>query len=90
MSNPKVRYVRTDHLLGVYKPGSCGSGWLWEDEYGHLISGIGNLVDDIRENGIREPILLGDDGRVWDGHHRVVAAMEIGLYSVPVVFSGDV
>lgn len=36
------------------------------------------------EEVIKEPILLGDDGRVWDGHHRVCAAMYIGESSVPV------
>lgn len=28
--------------------------------------------------GIRKPILLGSDGRVWDGHHRLLAAHAAG------------
>jgi hypothetical protein len=28
--------------------------------------------------------MLGDDGRVWDGHHRLCVADEIGMREVPV------
>ncbi len=33
-------------------------------------------------------MLLGDDGRVWDGHHRLLAKMRTGdLYDwIPVVY----
>src|SRR5690606_22968569 len=47
------------------------------------------LLTRIREEGIREPILLGTDGRVWDGHHRITVAMHLGLESVPVEFAGE-
>lgn len=33
---------------------------------------------------VERPICLGHDGRVWDGHHRVVAALKLGFDSVPV------
>jgi len=45
------------------------------------------LVDDIRENGIRETIkYVEDDGAKYivDGHHRYFAALKIGLKEVPV------
>lgn len=29
-------------------------------------------------------IVLGNDGRVWDGHHRIVAARRLGFTHVPV------
>ncbi len=32
---------------------------------------------------VTEPVLLGPDGRVWDGHHRIVAARRLGFASVP-------
>lgn len=42
------------------------------------------------EHGISQPVCLGPDGRVWDGHHRIVAARRLGLDSLPVeVFTDD-
>lgn len=82
--------VRLDHLLGVYAVGS--GDWPWTEEYDRLIDqpGTQKLLARIRDEGIREPILLGTDGRVWDGHHRIVIAMHLGLDSVPVEFAGVV
>lgn len=79
-----IQTVRLDHLLGVYRVGS--SDWSWQDEYDILYESDyqRQLTDQIRENGITEPIMLGNDGRVWDGHHRVCAAMHIGIDSIPV------
>lgn len=28
------------------------------------------------------PVLLGNDGRVWDGHHRICIAIERGIPSL--------
>lgn len=83
------RRVRLDALLNVF---SVGSGdWPWTEEYDNLIdqADTRKLLERIRVEGIREPILLGNDGRVWDGHHRIVIAMHLGLDSVPVEFSGS-
>lgn len=33
---------------------------------------------------ITQPVCLGSDGRVWDGHHRIVAAMRLGFDDIPV------
>lgn len=79
-----IQTVRLDHLLGVYRVGS--GDWSWQDEYEILYESDHQhqLTKQIRENGITEPILLGDDGRVWDGHHRICAAMHIGIDSIPV------
>lgn len=83
------RKVRLDHLLGVYAVGS--GDWPWREEYDNLIDqpGTQKLLARIRDEGIREPILLGTDGRVWDGHHRIIIAMHLGLDSVPVEFAGE-
>lgn len=83
------RNVRLDRLIGVYGVGS--GDWAWFEEYGNLINqpDTQKLLARIREEGIREPILLGTDGRVWDGHHRIVIAMHLGLDSVPVEFAGE-
>lgn len=84
-----MRRVLLDHLLGVYRVGS--GDWDWSDEYELLIYRpvTQQLLDSVREEGIREPILLGNDGRVWDGHHRIAVALHLGLNSVPVQFSGE-
>lgn len=84
-----MRLVRTDHLLGVYHVGS--GDWTWQEEYDDLIDEYKQqeLIQRIAAEGIQKPVLLGDDGRVWDGHHRIVAAMHIGIDEVPVVFSGE-
>lgn len=82
------RDIRLDHLLGTFAVGSAL--WSWRDEYDDLMKRDSTemevLIASIRADGIREPILLGSDGRVWDGHHRICAAMHLGLDTVPVEF----
>lgn len=70
-----------EHLTSNWRPGS--HDWSWEDEYRDLISdpvtaAVRRRVD-VEGIGFQDhiaPILLGNDGRVWDGHHRIVIAME--------------
>jgi len=49
------------------------------------------LLEDIRKNGILEPIEIRvrqDDSRiVWDGLHRLAIAVQLDLESVPVFFN---
>lgn len=33
---------------------------------------------------VPSPISLGSDGRVWDGHHRIIAARRLGFATIPV------
>lgn len=84
------RDIRLDHLLGTFAVGSAP--WSWQDEYDDLTkrdtAEMEVLIASIRVDGIREPILLGSDGRVWDGHHRIVIATHLGFKEVPVEFSG--
>lgn len=44
-----------------------------------------DFVNSIRENGVREPIVVTPDGTVISGHRRRAAAVDIGLDEVPVV-----
>jgi len=44
---------------------------------------LASLRRDIAANGIREPVLLGTDGRVWDGHHRIYCAHVLGINMIP-------
>ena len=54
------------------------------------------LVEAIRRFGFLQPVLVRphpDDARRFiacDGHHRVRAAMEVGLASIPVVVAGNI
>lgn len=80
-------------LLQDYRPGS--EDWSWEDEAEFLWESsklrLELLMEDIHERGVLNPVLLGPDGRVWNGHHRLVALQQlaengwIGFdYQVPV------
>ncbi|WP_045562678.1 ParB N-terminal domain-containing protein [Streptomyces sp. FxanaA7] len=69
----------------------CGSqDWPWEEEWAdlarrHAKTGyLDRLEEKIRENGITMPVLIGSDGRLWDGHHRVCIAVRLGIGYVPV------
>lgn len=61
----------------------------WDVEFAFLRSEHKERLAEIRftawHEGIREPIQLGNDGRVWEGHHRLCVAIDLGLGSVPVV-----
>lgn len=71
-------------IVTFWRPGSAD--WTWADEYHNLIRD--EVTQRIRERVDSEgidfadsfaPILLGSDGRVWDGHHRIVLALERGV-----------
>jgi hypothetical protein len=59
----------------------------WDEEFEWLeenhVDKLTALLEDIKQNGIREPILLGTDGRVWDGHHRIYCASILGIRMIP-------
>jgi hypothetical protein len=72
-------------LLRDYRDGD-EHGWPMEF---HLLRGthwahLRHLMESIKEHGIQTPILLGNDSRVWDGHHRLCVADMLGLADVPV------
>lgn len=74
-----------DFLLRI-NPGSQGPDWTWYDEAYYLWATdrlpIERLMDSIQKEGQKEPVLVGDDGRLWDGHHRVVALMRLKAPSI--------
>lgn len=45
---------------------------------------IAHLSKDIKENGVREPLTVRNGNVLVEGHHRAVAAMQLGLDEVPV------
>ncbi len=51
---------------------------------------IERLTEYIREHGITEPIAIrtrGDGTQiVWDGLHRLIVAVDLGIEEIPVLF----
>lgn len=81
--------VREMSLLELMSQWRVGSGdWSWDDEFHWLRINHGERLDllatSLQETGQHDPIQLGSDGRVWDGHHRVCAAFLLGIPSVLV------
>ncbi|AEF57247.1 hypothetical protein [Mycobacterium phage MS810] len=75
------------HLIETFEDGE-GHGWheelqwLWFDDRERTMQ----LLDEVGEVGrIREPVEIGHDRRVWNGHHRIAVALALSL-PVPVVF----
>jgi hypothetical protein len=65
--------VREDHLAGLRVHPMAELLPLLEGEE------FGQLVEDIRINGLREPIAFTPDGQLLDGRNRYRACMEIGV-----------
>lgn len=90
MSENVTRTVPLYALLSVVRDGD-EIGWdvefneLWQTHADRLDM----LATSIQETGIRVPILIGADGRVWDGHHRLAVAEALGLSEVPIVWAGE-
>jgi hypothetical protein len=67
----------------------CGSqDWTWDEEWADLdhyrAKELADLETQIKANGITEPVLIGSDGRLWNGHHRLRLAVRLGIGYVPV------
>ncbi|MFE7797016.1 hypothetical protein [Nocardia sp. NPDC057440] len=43
------------------------------------------IMDSVLDRGYDHPVLLGDDGRVWDGHHRIAVAVALNLSQIPTI-----
>ena len=77
-------------LLRDWKDGD-DHGWMTEFAWllDHHTLQLDSLLTSIRQTGMRTPVTLGDDGRVWDGHHRLCVAWLLDLVSVPVRIVGS-
>lgn len=78
-------------LARVLRDVRCGSkDWTWGEEWAdldkrHAETGyLDTLEQQIRADGITVPVLIGSDGRLWDGHHRLRIAVRLGIPYVPV------
>lgn len=95
MSAPDLVSKPLAQITTFWRPGSRSDNWTWADEYAELIdhpvtAAVHKRVDN---EGIDfadkfAPVLLGSDGRVWDGHHRIVIAIKLGLASLMVETAG--
>lgn len=90
-----ARDIALADLLATVPPGWHDEGWTWEDEERDIRSRlclccglIGHhqemIEARIREHGLTEGVCIGDDGRLHDGHHRVVAANALGIERIPL------
>ena len=81
-------------LLSKWMPNSR-NGWGWEEEEADILARYclccgerghyqQQLEEWIAREGLTEGICLGENGRVWDGHHRIVAARRLGIRTVPL------
>lgn len=84
MSEPILTKKPVSQIITFWRPGSCD--WSWAEEYADVMSQA--RTQPVRERVKNEgfgfvdhlaPVLLGSDGRVWDGHHRICLAIEQGV-----------
>jgi hypothetical protein len=85
-----------EELLTNYLPGYRDIEWTWEDEEqdisiriclccGHRGHYQRQLESHIEKHGLGGMgICLGEDGLVWDGHHRIIAAKHLGISIIPL------
>lgn len=85
----QAQIYKISDILTTVTPGDPHS---WETEF-KLLWGSNHwvltmeILDSISKYGFQksEPIVIGTDGRLWDGHHRLVAAHALLLEEVPVI-----
>jgi hypothetical protein len=83
-------------LLATVPPGWHNESWSWDDEERDIRSRLclccgqpGHHQEQVEARivaagGVIEPVCIGDDGRLHDGHHRVVAAIKLGIDRIPL------
>lgn len=78
--------MRLTDILAGWKPDSYALDKSWADEHFYLSTQDQVKTFEIRElilqkgfgfDDLKKPIKLGNNGVVWDGHHRLVIAMEL-------------
>lgn len=91
---PRQRSMALADLLATVPPGHREKPWTWEDEErdirlrlclccGQRAHYQEMVESHIAAHGLTEGVCIGDDGRLHDGHHRVVAAITLGIERVP-------
>lgn len=90
---PTLVQMAAEEVVSRWRPGSAD--WSWAEEWGDLQHDPVTAI--VRERVLNEgigfadkiaPVLLGSDGRVWDGHHRLCLALDMGIETVWVEIAG--
>lgn len=86
MARYRIRHVPIKEFFGTYKPIE-DVDWhharkYFEEDHPVLME---SLRDDISQHGIKTPIDVSTDDEVLNGHHRALAAGDVGLTHVPVI-----
>lgn len=91
---PVLAEMPVAQIVTFWRPGS--HDWTWAEEYEDVMthSQTPAIRARIEVEGIGfadtfGPVLLGSDGRVWDGHHRICLAIQAGEPSLRVEVVGD-
>lgn len=75
-----IAQMTAGEVMGKVGP---GSGLTWAEELRHLwTEGCHDtlmLLQYVAREGISEPIVIGPDGRLWDGHHRLAVAQALNI-----------
>lgn len=81
-------------IVTFWRPGS--GDWTWAEEYADVMTHerTAAIRERVETEGVafvdsHAPVLLGSDGRVWDGHHRICIAIEKGIGSLMCEIAGD-
>lgn len=65
-----------EHLTpGDGHPWQIELEFLWTEHRPEMLA----LLDSVVVEGFHEPILIGEDGRLWDGHHRLAVALALDV-----------
>lgn len=85
------QYLPLREVMLKWRPGSFDH--TWEEEILDLFCRdtihMAELIIDIRKNGMRDPVLLGNDGRMWDGHHRTAVYYLLGQDLIAIEYGED-
>lgn len=84
-------------IMEVYRPGSRGEHWRWFEEaieisqHDSFLPLCWSIVNNgYRDDGPDGRVLIGHDGRIWDGHHRIVAMALIDpTFAIPVDYAEE-
>lgn len=78
-----------DFIMGMWAPGpQYHMLRTWTNVMSHLRDEgeLHLLAAEVLRHGVHDPVVLGGDGRVWDGTRRIVAAYMKGVLTVPASF----
>lgn len=73
-----IHTLTAAEVMSRWHPGSYDPPWGWTDEIADLESRDADRLAWIAAHHMHVPIEPGNDGRIWEGHHRIVVAARTG------------